>query len=513
MGDNPYSGGKSPLGIVISQTELPTPSSGSAGAEITFKATGLVQYKDKINFMFNGEKAEVVEVTATTIKVKVPAAGSSGVTSIAIDDQLVIGPQFTVTGLINTDVTFKATQGANGYVSQFFELQDGRALAIGHFTNFDNKGVITPINRIARTTIDGEYDRTFRTGKGANGNLSRVLELSNRFIIVGGFSGYNQRGENISNITSLFKDGSVDTMRIKTARKPTLTDTITQKWFPRFNGGTNAFIDRVYSHGGKILATGNFRFYVKRTYDKPNYDFTRDTVILDSTEIRQILRFNTDGSLDKTFRFNTSTNKGKVSANGPIDTYMHTDPENLERIVVFGNFSTFDEQPATRIIRLNADGNVDATFTPGTGANGNITSLTYNPLNKKYIITGQFSTYNGQPAGGIAMLNENGTLDNSFSAKLLDGGYANFARQISTGLIVVSGGFKKYNNITRNGFMVLTATGELAAGYNATGPFSGGLSDVIETKSADGKKALLLIGGFNKFDNKDVNNIIRVTIQ
>ncbi|PWS31953.1 DUF5008 domain-containing protein [Pedobacter paludis] len=510
---DPYADAKSPLGVAISQTDVPVPAIGIVGTTVTIKATGFDKFKDQLTFMFNGEKAEVVGVTATTITVKVPASGSTGVTSIAIGDQLFIGPLFTVTGLIQIDPTFKATAGTNGYVSQVYEMLDGRDIIVGNFTNYDNKGGVVPINRIARTSADGEYDRTFRTGKGSNGGLARVLEIGGRFIIAGGFSGFNQRTENISNITSLFTSGAIDTVKIQTKRKPTLTDTVTQKWFPKFNGGTNAYINRVYAHQGKILATGNFRYYVKRTYDKFNYDFSRDTVILDSTEIRQVLRFNLDGSLDKTFRFNTATNKGKESGNGNIDSYMHTDADKLEKLVVFGSFNTFDGQPANRIVRLNPDGNIDPTFTPGSGADNVISSCTYNATTKKYVITGSFTQYNGKLAIGVAVLNENGTLDESFVSRAFEGGQANYAKQLTNGLIVVSGYFVKYNNVTRNGFMVLTPTGTLAAGYNSTGPFNGSLSDIVETKSADGKKALLLIGGFNRFDNQPLNNIIRVTIE
>ncbi|KRT17012.1 hypothetical protein ASU31_04860 [Pedobacter ginsenosidimutans] len=513
LGEDPYADGKAPLGITISQTLLPVPSEGIVGTTVTIQAKGLMPFKDKLTFMFNGEKAEVLSVTESTIVVKVPEAGSTGITSIAIGDQLILGPQFIVSGLIKNDITFKATAGTNGYVNQFYEMLDGRAIVLGSFNNYNNNGFITPNNRIVRTSLDGDYDRTFRTGRGANGSLSRVIEIGGRFIIAGGFSGYNQRTENISNITSLYPNGAIDTIKIQTKRKPTLTDTVTQKWFPKFNGGTNEYINRIYPHQGKILATGNFRYYVKRTYDKDNYDFSRDTVILDSTEIRQILRFNLDGSLDKTYRFNTATNKGNVSANGPIDTYMHTDAANLEKLMVFGNFSTFDDQPAVRILRLNADGTKDPSFNPGSGVDNGITSLTYNATTRKYLITGAFTKYNGKPVYGMALINEDGSLDESFTAKFFEGGYPYFARQISNGLIVVSGGFKKYNNITRNGFMVLTPAGLLAPGYNATGPFSGGLSDVIETKSADGKKALLLIGGFNRFDNQPFYNIVRVTIE
>lgn len=510
---DPYADAKSPLGVAISQTDIPVPAVGVVGTSVVIKASGFDKYKDQLTFMFNGEKAEVVSVTATEITVKVPESGSSGVTSIAIGDQLFIGPTFTVKGLIQIDPTFKAVAGTNGYVSQVYEMVDGRAIVVGNFTNFDNKGGVVPINRIARTSIDGEYDRTFRTGKGANGPLYRVLEIGGRFIIAGSFSGFNQRTENISNITSLFTTGAIDTVKIQTKRKPTVTDTVTQKWFPRFNGGTNGYINRLYAHQGKILATGNFRFYVKRTYDKFNYDLSRDTVILDSTDIRQVLRFNLDGSLDKTFRFNTTTNKGKESGNGNIDSYMHTDADKLEKLVVFGSFSTFDGQPANRIVRLNPDGNLDPSFTPGSGADNTISSCTYNATTKKYVITGIFSQYNGKPAFGMAVLNDNGTLDETFASRSFEGGFPGFAKQLNNGLIVASGNFIKYNNITRNGFMVLTSTGTLAKGYNSTGPFNGGLSDVIETKSADGKKALLLIGEFYRFDNLPLYHIIRVTIE
>ncbi|TCD10708.1 DUF5008 domain-containing protein [Pedobacter frigidisoli] len=513
LGEDPYGNGKQPLGIVISQTLAPVPAEGIVGSTVTVKVTGLMPYKDQLSFMFNGEKAEVVSVSATEIVVKVPEAGSTGVTSISIGDQLIVGPQFIVTGLIKTDITWKATAGANGYVSQYYEMNDGRALVVGGFNNYDNKGIVTPINRIARVSLDGDYDRTFRTGRGANGQLSRVIEVGGRFVIAGGFNGYNQRTENISNITTLFPNGAIDTVYIRTQRRPTLTDTITHKWFPKFNGGTNEYINRVYPHQGKILVTGNFRYYVKRDYRKANYDFSRDTVILDSTEIRQILRFNLDGSLDKTYRFNAATNKGNVSGNGPIDSYMHTDAANLEKLMVFGNFVTFDDQPAVRILRLTANGTIDPSFNPGSGVDNGISSLTYNATTKKYLITGIFTRYNGKPVNGMALINEDGSLDESFIPRSLEGGFPSFAKQLSGGLIVVSGGFRKYNNVTRNGFMVLTAAGQLAAGYNATGPFNGGLSDVIETKSADGKKALLLIGNFNRFDNQPVNNIMRVTIE
>lgn len=508
---DPYANPKPPLGIKLDRDVPPVPTSGIAGTKVHFQATGLVAYKDKLSFLFNGEKAEIVSITESGIDVKVPAGASSGITSINVDDQLVLGPQFSVLGLIKIDPTFRAQAGANNFVTGVYPLADGRNIVIGFFTNYDNKGFVAPLNRIVRTSGDGDLDRTFRTGKGANGGLASIIELGGKFVIAGGFSGYDQRTENISNITALNSNGTIDTMGVKTWRRPSQTDTT--QYFPKFNGGTNDFISRLYVHQNKILATGNFRYYVTRTYTDHNSTFTKDTVKLDSTEIRQIARFNPDGTLDSSFRFDRTAGKGFPSANGPIGTYMHQEPEKLEKLVVFGSFTTFDGQPASRVVRLNPDGTIDNTFKPGIGADNAINSLTYNTVTKKYLVTGAFRHYSGKNAPGIALLNDDGTLDESFTGKEFEGGFVGLARQLNDGLIVVSGGFKKYNHVTRNGFMVLTATGDFAPGYNATGTFSGGLTDIIETRSADGKRALLLIGSFYRFDNQPVSNIIRITLE
>ena len=506
--EDPYSGAKESLGIAISRDIDPQPASGRAGATVTVAATGLERYKDNIEFTFNGVPAKILSVTDSEITVEVPDNASSGVTSIIVDNQVTIGPYFTVEGLVNIDPTFQTSIGTNGRVNQYFPLTEETNILVGGFTNYDNKGLLSPLNRIIRITDEGALDRTFRVGKAANGQLFSFVPVGNKYIIAGSFSGYGQQF-NISNITALNTNGSVDTAAYDTY----LTDsTGFTSNFPRFNGGTNSAIERMYPSGDKVIATGNFRYYVKRTYDQPNFLGVKDTIILDSTEIRQIIRLASDGSLDKTFRFDGS-GKAFDGANGFIDTYMHTSGPLAGKMVVFGKFSRFDGKAANNIIRLNADGTIDETFVPGDGADNGISSLNYSEVSDKYIITGNFSSYNGHESIGMAMLNSNGSVASSFAAKAISGGYVNFAKQLSSGLIVAAGNFKTYDNIFRSGFMVLDATGNLAAGYNNTGRFSGNLRDVIETTTATQKKALILIGAFTVFDNIDVGNIVRVTIE
>src|SRR5690606_14707868 len=278
--------------------------------------------------------------------------------------------------------------------------------------------------------------------------------------------------------------------------RPDQSDTI--KYYPRFNGGFDGYVDRLFPQGNdKVVVGGGFRYYINRRYDQPNKLETRDSVIMDSVEVRHLARLNADGSLDSTFRFDAAANRFRPGGNGNVLTIRHDSGPHEGKFVVYGTFNQFDGVPAGRILRLNADGTVDETFnTGGTGADQAIDKLFYNATTGKYNPAGQFRRFNGQPANRLAVLNEDGTLDESFVAKAFDGGAPDFAKQLSDGKIIVSGGFRSYDGVARNGFMVLDESGDLIPGYNATGIFSGTIEDIMETTAQDGRRALLIYGLF-----------------
>ncbi|MDM8174543.1 MULTISPECIES: DUF5008 domain-containing protein [Olivibacter] len=509
----PYPDGKAALGITVDRAKTPSPASGLPGIEVNIEAKGLLPHKDQLVFRFNGEQAEIKEVTDAGISVVVPDYASTGITTISVGDVVVFGPEFTVEGKIKIDPTFVATQGANGAVGDILFTNNEKMVIVGGFTNYNNKGIIRPINRIAQAFLDGTYDAGLKSGTGANGYISAITQVNDKYFIGGSFSGYAQRTSNISNLTMLNSNGSVDTMGVHTWRRPDQNDTI--QYFPRFNAGFDeGGVNRIYSENGKLLVTGSFRYYVSRQYDKPNFLETRDTIIVDSTEVRQFARLNLDGTLDKTYRFDTGTNKSLTGGNGSIDTYYHQEGLLKGKMLVFGNFNQFDGEPANYILRLNADGTIDRTFNAGgAGFDFQTYYASYNNITHKYVVCGNFRTYNGQSRVAMAMLNDDGTLDEAFVPRVFENGLPRFAKQLSDGLIVVSGTFVKYDGKTRNSFMVLNPDGSLAAGYNAVGTFSGDLYNVFETESADKKRALLLIGSFWQFDSKDAANIIRVLIE
>lgn len=507
----PYEDGLPPLDIEINPTDKMKPESGKTGTETVMRIKGLDKYKDKAVIRFNGEKAEVVELTADHVKLKVPTYASTGVLSIAIDDIVFFGPQFTVVGNVSVDATFQVGVGTNNTVSDVLFLEDGKMIFAGSFTNYNNKGSIRPINRLVRTFADGTYDASFRIGTGANNSLNSILKLGNFYYLAGSFSGYGQRNSDISNLTRINITGSIDTMGIKPFRRPGQTDTL--KYYPTFNGGFDGNISNLYESEGKVLATGNFRYYIHRIYGKPNKLETRDTIILDSTEIRHVARLNLDGTLDKTFRFGAD-GKALAGGNGGVASVYHNNGALKGKILVYGTFNRFDGEAKGYITRLNSNGTLDPTFnTGGTGADYNVYSVTYNSITNKYLVVGSFSKYNGVTAVKIMMLNANGTLDPTFQPKVFEGGTPSYAKQLDDGLIVVVGDFVRYNNIARNGFMILDSNGELNPNYNTTGFFSGYLSKVVDTKTEDGKRALLLMGSFHRFNNQEVGNLIRIKLE
>ena len=506
--EDPYQGGIAPLGIKIDRQQIPVPSVGMAGTVITFKATGLVPHKDKIQFLFNGEKAEITEITETGIKAKVPGRASSGVTSFVIDGQLVFGPNFTVTGFVKKDPTFKVVAGTDGPVDKIYPLAGGNLLLLGGFTNYDNKGIVKRINRIARIFPDGTWDRSLLSGSAANGDLYGMAVVNSQWYLGGAFSGYAQRG-GINNITRVSNQGTIDTM---------IQETYTKKliYVPTFNGGTDGAITEIYAYNNKIIATGNFKYYVSRRYDQPSRQL-KDSTVIDTVDVRQLVRFNTNGTLDKTWRFDPNATgyggkKGKSlpGANGYIRTIMHSDG----KILVHGNFTKFDDQPAGYITRLNADGTIDPTFNPGgAGADFVVSYASYNEVTKKYLLCGTFKKFNGVAAESLVMLNYDGSVDQSFVPKKFVGGFPDFTKQLSDGLCLIGGYFKTYDGVNRQGFLILTDKGEIADGYNNVGNLLGKINNVFETKSADNKRALLIVGSFFLFDNLETHNIVKVTLE
>ncbi|MCU0491794.1 MAG: delta-60 repeat domain-containing protein, partial [Chloroflexaceae bacterium] len=126
---------------------------------------------------------------------------------------------------------------------------------------------------------------------------------------------------------------------------------------------------------------------------------------------------------------------------------MRVQPDG--KVVATGSFSTFNGQPRRGITRLNSDGTLDLAFNPGTGFAGpvpttQVTGIALQP-DGRLVISGDFTRFNDVPRGGIARLNADGSLDSSFEPASGANGYVIDLALQPDGTIVIGGDFTSVN--------------------------------------------------------------------
>ena len=139
---------------------------------------------------------------------------------------------------------------------------------------------------------------------------------------------------------------------------------------------------------------------------------------------------------------------------------------------------------------------------------------------ERIVLVGSFTTFNGQPAQGMVILDAEGNPDPGFVLKELEGGLLNFAKIVDLNAngetamphVVISGTFTKYDGITRQGFLILDMKGDAIQRFNVPGRFYGQLYDAQYSLTSDNVNGLLLTGDFSSFDGKRMNNIVMLKV-
>lgn len=144
----------------------------------------------------------------------------------------------------------------------------------------------------------------------------------------------------------------------------------------------------------------------------------------------------------------TSTTTSTPFANYGFNSYIRAiEMSESDSLYVGGNFTTYDSQPASRIIKLNDDGTRDFSFVYGAGFNDVVWDVLEQP-DGKIVVIGQFTIYNTIPAAGIIRLNPDGTRDPLFVYGTgftgLTGDAISIARQ-SDGKLIVGAQATSYN--------------------------------------------------------------------
>ena len=369
------------------------------------------------------------------------------------------------------DAATGATSGSSGNSITCLALQsDGKIIIGGDFTAYN--GVSR--NRIARLNADGSLDVSFNPGTGANYNVIAVaVQSDGKILLTGSFTALNGTTQN--RIARLNTDGSLDT------------------GFAPGSAADNRIWCVAVQSDGKILIGGEF-------------------LNVNGIPRSCIARLNVNGSLDTSF--NPGTGANAISGEQLIIESMTV--QNNGKIIIGGGFGGYNGTTRNCIAQLNTDGSIDTSFNPGTGTdNGFVTSIAVQS-DSKVVIVGDFSTYNSTNRSGIARLNANGSLDTSFNPGTGAAGDGLFTAYIQSiviqgdGKLIAGGSFTIYNGTGLNSVARIQTDGSLDTTFvNDATVALGFNSDILCVASQSGGKTL--VGGyFSTFNGANRNHIVRL---
>jgi uncharacterized delta-60 repeat protein len=345
---------------------------------------------------------------------------------------------------------------------------------------------------------------------GGDGVYTIALQSDGKILAGGRFNSYNATTR--KSVCRLNADGTLDTT------------------FSQTGSGLNNWVGTVaLQPDGKVLVGGSFSFYNGATRNG-------------------ICRLKADGTLDASFApVGTGLNNGvkiialqpngKVLVGGDFDSYNGTPRKFICRlnangtldatyaqagtglnnsantialqpdgkVLVGGAFVSYNGTQRNCICRLNADGTLDTTFAPsGTGLNGVVYALALQP-DGKFLVGGAFTSYNNIPSYRVCRLNSDGSLDTSFTQMGTGIDFIVYSLAIQPdGKVLVGGYFTSYNGIMRNYFSRLNSNGSLDSSFTQLGT---GFNNLVYTTAlqADGK---VLVGGFFTFYNSTPKNYL-----
>ncbi len=341
--------------------------------------------------------------------------------------------------------------GADATVRALAVQQDGRIVVGGAFTMLGGGGAgTTPRNRIGRVHPDGSLDTGFDPG--ANDIVAAVALQGDERVVIGGhfwvFGGGGTGTTSRNRLARVHADATLDAT---------------------FAGG----ISGMGNTGLAVLPDGRILASAQSGPIGGEPEELGGPTGTTQGFGGSVARLRLDGSQDAGFRFPIITQSLVAQPDG--------------KSVFVGDFTDIAGTPRQRIVRMEANGTVDAAFDPG--ANNNVNMAQLQP-DGKILVTGLFTMLGGgtgtTPRSHIGRLNPDGTIDAAFDP----GASQNLGGSVAIqpdGKILAAGAFQSPSGN-------FSGLGRLHPDGSLDDPFGAGAGGPIYAIAvqADGK---ILVGG------------------
>jgi uncharacterized delta-60 repeat protein len=267
--------------------------------------------------------------------------------------------------------------------------------------------------------------------------------------------------------------------------------------FPGTTGNGGTVYSIVEQPDGNTIIAGSFNSFDNNAYNR-------------------IVRVTTNGYQDPTFLVSPNTGANDFIAAVALQ------PDG--KIIIGGNFTSFNGNNRHHIARLNSDGTLDNTFNPGLGADGMVWSVALQTsivqifpgifvTNTQVIIGGEFTSVNGTSLNHVARLNPDGSVDGSFNPGVGPDGRVNAVALDSIGRVIIGGDFDLVDGVTSGGVARLNVDGTLdntfAPGIGTFNPDTLG-TDPVYAIAVQPDGQILVAGGFSYLDLVSYNGIVRL---
>ncbi len=343
--------------------------------------------------------------------------------------------------LLNIDPQFNTGNGTDGEIHASLIQPDGKLIIVGSFNSYNSNTAYS----IARINTDGSIDGTFQANVGTTFQSSTIhdvgIDSNNELLVVGDFTGYVKR---------INSDGTLDA-------------------FVLSGSGLDATVTAIaVQSDDKIIVGGQFE--------------TFNTV----TDRDKIARINTDGSLDTGFDPGTGFNPGSFAPINDIEI------QGDGKVLVGGQFTSYNGVSNNYLIRLNTDGTEDNAFT--TATSGYVEDILIQSDDRILIAGANQVSSNGR----ILRLDADGVIGD---IDLFDSGRQLSVATNTNGDIFVG---------SYTGLLVLDASdgSNITSTYTLAPEF--GVSPKINTLGFKGFNNLYVAGTFTSFNGFGVNNITQL---
>ncbi len=207
----------------------------------------------------------------------------------------------------------------------------------------------------------------------------------------------------------------------------------------------------------------------------------------------RLIRLNSDGSNDTTF-------KGGTRSEGPIRAAALQEDG---KIIIGGLFTNYNGIARQNLARIKTDGNLDSSFY-FVNVNNEITHISI-LKDSTILINGFFSQVNGKPVNNFAKIKYNGLLDSTFITGT--GGFnINVTSAYKEDKILIAGNFINYLG-QRSKIAMLNYNGSIDSNFNA-----GNIDGAINALGIQTDNKIIICGSFTNVNGINKNRIARLNV-